>query len=231
VSYAPIDDNRHLNYLPQPPSQQAVPLQEFGSRPACALPYSINTYGEAEFVVGAFRIFLTNSGSKTAVFQVRSAIKSGGPWTYTVDPNAKLADSWKFASNGARTYDLCVYAPNGFFRAYKGQLGSPSSVNLQSTIVYNVARSGITLQCQNLGTESNEVRIRNLHGSEVKTRVLGPGKAFEQFWSIEKVSWWYDAMISVDSEPNFQQQFAGHVETGRPSRTDPEIGAARARPR
>jgi phospholipase C len=165
------------------------------------------------------------------VFQVRSGIEGAGPWTYTVDPNAELADSWKFASNGAGTYDLSVYGPNGFFRAFKGQSGSAASVNLRSTILYNLTRSGITLQCQNLGTESTELRIRNLYGSEVITRVLNPGKAFEQFWSLEKVSCWYNLVISVDSEPDFQQQFAGHLETGRPSRTDPEIGAARTRPR
>jgi phospholipase C len=231
VSYAPIDDDRHPSYLPEPPSYQAVPLQEFGSRPACALPYSINTYGEADFAAGAFRILFTNSGSRAAVFQVRSVIQGAEPWTYTVGPNAELEDSWKFATNGAGTYDLSVYGPNGFFRAYKGQSGSTGNVNLQSAIVYNIARSGITLQCRNLGTESTELRIRDLYGSEVKTRVLDPGEVFEQFWSLEKLSCWYNLVISVDSEPNFQQQYAGHLETGRPSRTDPEIGSARARPR
>ena len=139
-------------------------------------------------------------------------------------------ENGRYRYQAAGTYDLSVYGPNGFFRAFKGQSGSPASVNLRSTILYNLARSGITLRCQNLRTESTELRIRNLYGSEVITRVLDPGRVFEQFWSLEKVSCWYNVVISVDSEPDFQQQFAGHLETGRPCRTDPEIGAARTRP-
>jgi phospholipase C len=41
----------------------------------------------------------------------------------------------------------------------------------------------------------------------------------------EKVSGWYNMVLSIDSDPDFKQQFAGHLETGHPSRTDPEIGA------
>ena len=64
---------RHPDYSPAPPEQQAMPLQETGSRLACGLPYSINAYGYADFAAGAFRIRFTNFGSQTAVFQVRSA--------------------------------------------------------------------------------------------------------------------------------------------------------------
>ena len=100
-------------------------------------------------------------------------------------------DSWNFESHGAVAYDLSVYGPNGFFRAYKGQSDSKTSANLQSIIVYDLVRGGITLQSQNLGPESVELRVQNLYDYEIVTQVVKPGGVFDQFWSLEKFSGWY----------------------------------------
>jgi len=227
ASYAPPDDNRHPDYSPAPPELQAMPLQENGTRPARGLPYSINAYGEADCAAGAFQIRFANSGSQTAVFQVRSANTATGPWTYTVQPRADIVDSWNF-ERGAVAYDLSVYGPNGFFRAYKGQSCSKTSTNLQSVIAYDVARGGITLQSQNLGLESAELQVKNLYDNEIVARVVKPGEVFDQFWSLEQFSGWYSLVISVESDPAFSQQFAGHLETGQPSRTDPQIDTVMA---
>ena len=198
-----------------------MPFQETGTRRACALPYSINTYGDVDNSVGAFRIRFANSGTRTVVFQVRSGNAAMGPWTYTVQPLAEIADSWNFERAGAVAYDLWVYGPNGFFRAYKGQSGN---ANLQSVVSYDLVRGGITLQSQNLGSESVELRVQNLYDNETITQVVKQGRVFHQFWSLEKVSGWYSLVISVESDPAFLQQFAGHLENGEPSTTDPQIG-------
>jgi phospholipase C len=218
---APKDIGRQPNYTPAPPAQQTMPLQETGTRRARALPYSINTYGDVDSTAGAFRIRFANSGTKTAVFQVRSSNTAMGPWTYTVQPQAEVVDTWNFESAGAVAYDLSVYGPNGFFRAYKGQSGN---VNLQSAVNYDLLHGGITLQSQNLGSESVELRVQNLYDNETITQVVKQGRVFDQFWSLEKFSGWYGLVISVESDPAFLQQFAGHLENGRSSTTDPHIG-------
>ncbi len=220
---APKDIGRQPDYTPRPPARQAMPLQEPGTRPACAVPYSINAYGDADSTAGAFTIRFANSGSRTAVFQVRSDNTATGPWTYTVQPHSEIVDSWNFENAGAVAYDLSVYGPNGFFRAYKGQSGNTASVNLQSVVGYDLVRGGITLQLQNLGPESAELRVQNLYDSETITQTVKQGSVFNQFWSLEKVSGWYSLVISVESDPIFLQQFAGHLETGEPSTTDPLI--------
>jgi phospholipase C len=220
---APKDIGRQPDYTPTPPARQAMPLQEPGTRPACAVPYSINAYGDADSTDGAFRIRFTNSGSRAAVFHVRSGIRATGPWTYTVQPQSEIVDYWNFES-GAVAYDLSVYGPNGFFRAYKGQSYNTAGANLRSVVVYDHGRGGITLQSQNLGPESAELRVQNLYDNETITRIVKQRRIFNQFWSLEKVSGWYSLVISVESDPIFLQQLAGHLETGQPSRTDPQIG-------
>jgi phospholipase C len=200
-----------------------MPTQEPGTRPACGLAYSVNAYGEVDSAAGAFTLRFVNSGTRTAVFQVRSGNIGIGPWTYTVQPQAELADSFKFESHGEVAYDLSVYGPNGFFRAYKGRSGSQSDANFQSSIVYSVARGGITLQAQNMGVESAELQVKNLYDSEIVTRVVEQAAVVNQFWSLRNFFGWYDVVLSVQSDPNFRQRFAGHLETGQPSRTDPLI--------
>ena len=222
-SYAPLDDSRHPDYSPVPPEVQDMPLQEKGTRPACGLHYSINVYGDVDYTAGAFKINFVNSGNRTAVFQVRSGNTSTGPWTYTVQPQAEVEDSWNLNSMDAAAYNLSVYGPNGFFRVYKGRPGSKTAANFQSVIAYDAPRGGITLQSLNLGPESYELRVQNLYDDEIVTRVVEQGEIFRRFWSLEKFSGWYSLVLSVESDPRFLQQFAGHLETGNSSRTDPHI--------
>ena len=227
ASYAPTDNARHQDYSPAPPTNQAMPAQEPGTRLACGLAYSVNVYGEVDSAAGAFTMRFVNSGARTAVFQVRSANPATGPWTYTVQPQAELADSFKFESHGEVAYDLSVYGPNGFFRAYKGRSGSQASVNFQSSIVYNISSDGITLQSQNLGAESAELQIKNLYTNGIVTKVVEHAAVANQSWSLQNYFGWYSVVLSVQSDPNFQQRFAGHLETGQPSRTDPQIGSVK----
>jgi phospholipase C len=220
VSYAPVDTQRHPSYSPAPPEQQAMPLQESGTRPACGLPYVVNVHGYADSKAEVYRMSFANTGSQTAVFQVRSGSATLGPRTYTVQPQAELADTWPFAGSRAVAYDLSVYGPNGFFRAYRGQA---ASVNLQSTIVYNLGQYGITLKLVNIGSESCEVQIRNLYNDEVLTQVLEPANRLEKFWPLERFFGWYDLVVSAESDSTYRQQLAGHLETGSPHRTDPHL--------
>jgi phospholipase C len=225
ASYAPADNTRHPDYSPAPPTQQAMPAQEPGTRPACGLGYALNTYGEVDSAAGAFTLRFLNTGTRTAVFQVRSGNAATGPWTYTVQPHAELTDSFKFESYGEVAYDLSVYGPNGFFRAYKGGAGSRAGANFQSSIVYSIARGGVIVQSQSFGDESVELQVRNLYDNGIVTKNVQPASLVTQFWPLQKSFGWYNLVLSLPSDPYFQQQFAGHLETGKPSRTDPHIAS------
>jgi phospholipase C len=58
--------------------------------------------------------------------------------------------------------------------------------------------------------------------------VLHPHNSVTYVSELEESFGWYDLTVRVDSDARFQRQLAGHVETGRPSVTDPAIGAALA---
>ena len=229
ATYAPQDASRHPDYFPTPPLWQAMPSCETGTRLASGLPYRINSCGAADFMTNSFSMTFANSGLRAAVFQVRSGNASTGPWSYTVPSHSQIEDSWQLAANHGVSFDFSVYGPNGFYRAYKGGSDPMTSVNLQSAIAYDFAAQGVILQSRNIGTESCEVQISDfynsrVHHSSVLTRLLQPGQLFERFWPLDATFGWYHLIITVESDPAFRQQLAGHLETGVHSRTDPAIG-------
>ncbi len=225
VAYIPPDNDRHPDYVPVPPANQALPAQETGTRPARALPYELIVRGEADFSKGAFNIFFASAG-KTAVYQVRSGDGSNGPWTYTVGRGAEVSDTWPVSAGGQTAYDLSVYGANGFLRAFKGSVSGKDKANLDVRSFYDVLRNGIILTVQNLGTASSEVQVTSAYTGQTFKQTLAPGHGLEKEWLLEQSFGWYDLTIEVASDSSFKYQLAGHVETGKDSVTDPAIGQA-----
>ena len=45
-------------------------------------------------------------------------------------------------------------------------------------------------------------------------------------WSLDATGNWYDFVVSCDADPAFYRRFAGRVEIGRHSVSDPAMGLA-----
>jgi phospholipase C len=225
VAYIPPDNNRHPDYVPVPPVDQALPSQESGTRPARAVPYELYVRGEADFSAGTFRIHFASAG-KATVYQVRSGNNTQGPWTYTVGRGAKIFDTWNVTANGQTAYDLSVYGPNGFLRAFRGSISGNGIADLDIRSAYDTQRNGIILLISNGGTSKEKLSIRDAYTGETFTSNLEPGEYREKTWFLQQSFGWYDLTVQVESDSSFKQQLAGHVETGEDSLTDPAIGAA-----
>jgi phospholipase C len=221
--YAPTDNQKHPDYKPVPPTQQALPKQERGVRRARPVPYELHVLSDADFDAGTVQLRFGNSGKSAAVFHVRSGDGQSGPWTYTVGAGTHLTDTWTYGSGA--TYDLSVYGPNGFFRGFKGSVGGDETANLLVRSQYDASPQcpGITLEIENRGVKTNRVRISDGYGKEVAHHVE-PGRTMTWHWTLDASFGWYDLTIAVESDPTFQQRIAGHVETGTDSVSDPAIG-------
>jgi phospholipase C len=225
-AYAPTNFNTQPDYVPVPPTDQALPMQESGMRPARAVPYELHVRGEVNHSDGSFQIHFANSGRGAAVFQVRSGNTQAGPWTYTVGPKASVSDTWPVTAIGQTAYDLSVYGPNGFLRAFKGSVSGQGIANLHITSAYDVAEGGISLNIQNEGSASVKVGILNAYTSHSSSHQLEAGGTMSRKWELEDSFGWYEFIVAVDSDSSFLHRLAGHVETGRDSMTDPAIGAS-----
>jgi phospholipase C len=215
----PVDLVRHPDQVPVPPSDQSVPGQERGVRPARAIPYTLHADGLAGAT--SVSIQFRSSGGAAGVFHVRSADAAQDPRSYTVESGKQLADSWDFTSG----YDLSVHGPNGFFRHFRGGAGGPGAdLAIQALYGPRHHEHEITLNLQNRGSAPAEVTVSDRYSSRSTTLTLAPGGAKALQFSLERTRGWYDLAVTVQGDPRFEYRYAGHLENGEASISDPGMG-------
>jgi phospholipase C len=199
-----------------------VPGQEPGVRPARALPYELNVYGDARVPDKSMRLVFENTGDAAAVFQVRSCNASDLPRSYTVEANKSLADIWTVTES----YDLSVYGPNGFFRSFKGSVAARTMrARLDIRASYETSDHGaIALRIINSGEHTAKVSVVDAYTSQELYELLAPREDMDHEWSLSATHGWYDLVVRVAADEAFEYRLAGHVETGRDSMSDPALG-------
>ncbi|HST64917.1 MAG TPA: phospholipase C, phosphocholine-specific [Mycobacteriales bacterium] len=211
--FKPEDLTRRPDQVPVPPADQRVPRQERGVRPARAIPYTL--HADARRTGGTVTVELASGGAATGVFQLRLP---DAPRSYTVQRGRRVSDS----VDAAGPYDLAVHGPNGFFRGFTG--GAPGRPELDVRATYDEDDTGISLRLRNPGRHRLQVTVRDGYGSRPRTRSLGAGEAVTERWSLARSRGWYDLVVTVQGEAHFRRRYAGHVETGDDSITDPQLG-------
>lgn len=227
-----------------PFTSSLMPKQEKGTRPACAIPYELSAHGEFNTAKNAFQIKLE---AKNGMFGDRSA---GAPfmiyapgkyknetvkvWNYAVKAGDALNAAFNPEDFENGKYHLRVYGPNGFFREYAGTKDHAFLV-VAPHPDYNkmIAKRGdvmVEVSSKNLVKDVKIIVTDNAYGAESQTLVLPKmqdgvekGRLITIFSS--KTSNWYDFSITIEGEPDFLVIYAGHVETGRASESDPYMGA------
>lgn len=145
-------------------------------------------------------------------------------WPFAVIAGEELSFDWNRADFKDGYYDLTVYGPNGFMRSFKG-----NEEPLVVVATYEIGKQGIPtgnliLEATNNGDKSLHLQVKdNAYNSWQKNTVLGAGKTIKWVVESHKVSGWYDVTLQI-VESKFVRQFAGRVETGSHSKTDPQLG-------
>jgi len=145
-------------------------------------------------------------------------------WPFAVIAGEELSFDWNLADFKDEYYDLTVYGPNGFMRSFKGNRES-----LSVAATYEIGKKGIPtgnliLEARNKEDKVLHVQVKdNAYSSWKKDIVLGAGKTIRWVVDSQKISGWYDVTLQIVGS-RFVRQFAGRVETGSHSKTDPQLG-------
>ncbi|TCC97894.1 phosphocholine-specific phospholipase C [Pedobacter hiemivivus] len=225
-----------------PLSSSLMPQQEKGTKQACALPYELfaacSLDAKKENIMLQFEAGKGNFGQKTvpvgAPFLLHTSNIyngiAGKTWNYAVLAGDKVSDSLKLSAFNDHNYDLNVNGPNGFFRRFKGSKNDPA----------------IKINCgyENAGTLSKkptgniELFLENKENKEVKLEIadhvyksthpkhitLAPLQKLKIIINLKNSNSWYDFTVTAVKYEGYSRQFAGHVETGEVSITDPFMG-------
>jgi len=203
--------------VPEVTAQQSLPVQERGTRWARALPYELHADSRVD-ANGALHVAFRNTGSYAAHFQAYAADPAQQPRRYTVEAGKSVADTWPPDKTGA--HDLWVHGPNGFFRQFKGS----AKQSIAATFGFDTVAGALTIDVQNPRAAAENVVITdNAYGQGHRTlRVPAKGSA-RKSWPIATSNHWYD--LTLTDATGTTLRAAGHMETGKPSTTDPALGA------
>ena len=199
-----------------PAKDEPMPRQEPGQRPARPLPYDVHVSGAR--ANDGFHLVFANRGTTGATFQVYATGVSEGPWFYTVAANSQLADVIALPPGD---FDVTVHGPNGYHRRYKGPGVDPAAPT--SGLKYDAET--LTVSIANPGAKSATVIVANAYSGKPQSKVLPPKGTAEIAIPLQATAHWYDISIAWKENPAYVRRFAGHVETGESSLTDPAIGA------
>jgi phospholipase C len=124
------------------------------------------------------------------------------------------------------SYDLSVYGPNGFFRAFKGSIAADkrrSRFDIRAS--YDTDEKGrIKLKLVNTGEHTAKLTVLDAYSGTSRSELLAPREDTDREWSLDATHGWYDLVLRVQDDDAFEYRLAGHVETGRDSMSDPALG-------
>jgi phospholipase C len=218
---------------PKPPAMQSLPVQETaapgaGPRAACALPYELSVQGRWAGA-GRFELSFANTGQAGAAFIVYSSLREDGPWYYTVEAGRKIdSELWRWTGG---TYELSVHGANGYLRQFRGALAIAGSARPELQVSYHQPVGNISLVLSNLeGKQACRFTVAdNAYGAAAASYTVGAGQTLPVPCDLSGSFGWYDFSVTSDADPQWLRRAAGHVETGRASRTDPMIGLSSKR--
>jgi phospholipase C len=216
-----------------------MPRQEQGVSPACALPYELYADGSpgadgkyfelrlsagnqvhgASAVGAPFNVYLRNTRD--------GSVAGGGMMaaTYAVKPGDSLTRQYPFAMFTDAGYAIEVHGPNGFYRSFTGRADS-RHVEVQTS--YEQTGKALTgnllMRLRNAADQSVSIEIRD-HAYKTKpvTRTIEPRQEISVVLHLEQSHGWYDYSVKPSSSDT-EARFAGRVETGKASFTDPYMG-------
>jgi len=209
-----------------PPDAQTLPQQARMARPSRALPYRLHVDASVDGRHGKVQLEFGNEGTAGAVFHVYDQLHlERTPRRYTVEAGKALRDTWLPASADEGAYRLWVLGPNGFHRTFEGNVRAAAhGPNPEMRVRYDVANNALVLGIANRGRAAASVTVTsNAYLNDGPwTYPLRAGEQVEANWPLAASGGWYD--LTLGGENGLMRRFAGRVETGKDSVSDPAMG-------
>jgi phospholipase C len=222
----------------QPWSSPLMPQQEKGIRSSCALPYQL--HADAQLAADKRSIAITLKAGNTqfgaqspgAPFHIyapgRYRQQPVQTWAYAVAAGSELTDQWLLPDFENAQYHLQVYGPNGFFREFKGAANDPQlSTRIGYALDIKQHTASISLEIDNHSAQSyallitdNAYKTPPIH----VTLAAGTHAVSQVMINTAQSFGWYDFSVTVKGNTLFEKRYAGHIETGHDSKTDPFMG-------
>ncbi|MEZ0482971.1 phosphocholine-specific phospholipase C [Fibrella aquatica] len=239
ANYQKLDEAERTQINSQPAQSPHFPQQEKGIRGACSLPYELYANGRFDEKNGNYAI---DFKAGNAVFGKRAA---GSPfrvyavnaykndelraWDYSAAAGDTLQDQWLLSQFKNNQYHLRVYGPNGFYREFMGNAENP---HVQVACRYEQSRfnkskltGNVLVDITNHDAKAHTITlVDNSYKATPKRQTVAANETISLVMNLGTSFQWYDLSVKISGYDKFEERFAGHVETGNVSKTDPLMG-------
>ena len=207
------------------PLSQVYPVQELGTRLSRALPYILHSSAKVDVATKTVKLMFSNTGTHAAVFHVYDKLNLDAiPRRYMVEAGKQLDDVWK-ASNGL--YDLWVLGPNGFHRGFAGDLVKSAQIDALPEVRVCVEECDpkLYLKVRNDAAKTAKLTVKaNAYLPNKTWNIETASTEKELNWNMSDFGGWYDFTVTIEGDSTFKRRFAGRIETGKDSFSDPYMG-------
>ena len=218
-----------------PNASSYIPQQEKGIRSSCALPYELYADGNINFSNKNFEInlqakkdFLKDATGSPFIVHARNHNKKDfSERNYALVAGDFIKDEWNTSDFNNNNYQLEVYAPNGFYRSFKGDAVDPLlEISLHyHTDLKNSLTGNIMFKIVNHDNVNHTIEITdNAYGAAKRAVQLNANGEKTILCYLDKSHNWYDFSLKINSSNMFEKRYAGHVENGKESKSDPLMG-------
>ncbi len=215
----------------RPPATTASkpPAQATGTRPSRAPPYVLHVTARADKGDGRVTLAFANASGRQAgaVFHVYDELHLDRiPRRYVVEAGKTLEGTWEVAADGG-VYRLWVLGPNGFHRHFIGDLNEQEgSEGPEMQVRYDAGSpAGLTVEIHNNGVACAFTATAEAYRSDGPWTIAVAGGGVGTFhWPLADSGNWYDVTITCGAQKSFRHRYAGRVENGKDSISDPAMG-------
>lgn len=216
-----------------PKTSPVLPRQEPGTRPSCPIPYelyvdlNLGPDGINAHLAASNKIFgdkAAGSPFKAYARQYKSddsnEFEDFRMWSFAVSAGSTLEYHWPANHFKDGNYELRIDGPNGFMREL---IGRGNSGSIEMSCAYQSTNDALTgnVLLKIKSSQDIECDIQdNAYGGSPQLAVLKAGDTKEMIVDCSKSSGWYDFTVA-SKDGSTHWTFAGRVETGRESVTDP----------
>ncbi len=215
----------------------ALPAQEPGTKPSNALKYDLHVDGglsaDGKAFVIRFRAAKDIFGEEAlgAPFNVYAAVdyrnaagqfEPSRNWAFAVKSGTELEYTWPLTSFEGGNYHLRVYGPNGFYREFTGIGGAGIEVISQPATRNNSLTGQVNVEIRNTTKQRVQLRLADEKYGR-KTQRLSLKARGKHVVEIDTTTsgGWYDFAIQMDDSSNVIARYAGRLERGVDSVSDP----------
>ena len=209
---------------PAAPASRELPSQERGVRRSRALPYEIDVRllkvePPSSHPHSTLHLEFRNTGRAGAVLHVYDRRHLDRlPRRYTVEAGRALTDAWALDEDGR--HDLWICGPNGFVRELRGIRPHATPVDVELRHDPSNVTTALIVTNQRPVRATVVVHANAYHLDGPWQLSVAPNARLVREWSLIGSHGWYD--LTVRGE-RWERRFAGRLETGRDSMSDPAV--------